>query len=300
MDEAPHYAAIHGVRSELGAAEHAVYDHCLPRLAEWMSAESIPATIFAIGQDLERADNRAAIARLHAAGHEVGNHSYHHYYDLTRRSVEEIRDEVERAAERIADACGTRPRGFRAPGYTVTDELLDILRDAGVAYDSSVFPCPSYYAAKAGALSAMRARGRRSASILDTPAVLRAPRQPYRVGRPYWKHGKGLLELPIGVTRWQLPFIGTSLVLGGRRAARALSRQMLGRPFINLELHGFDVADAEEDGLGALTPHRADLRRSAEQKLQMLDEAVRVVRRAGYQLVTLEEAASRFSRSPSP
>lgn len=108
------------------------------------------------------------------------------------------------------------------------------------------------------------------------------------------------MELPIGVTPLQLPYIGTSLILGGERTAAWLSKQMLGRELINLELHGFDAADAAEDGLGALTPHRADLRRSADEKLRSLRAALRVIREAGYELVTLEEAAQRIKSKPSP
>jgi hypothetical protein len=101
------------------------------------------------------------------------------------------------------------------------------------------------------------------------------------------------------VTRYQLPYIGTSLVLGGTRIATQLTKQMLGRPLINLELHGFDVADATEDGLEALVPHRPDLRRSAFEKLDSLRAAVRLIRKAGYELVTLDEAAKRFSSGPN-
>ena len=299
MDEATHYAAIHGVLDELGDAARAVYDRCLPRLSDWLSAESIPASVFVIGEDLERSENRNAIASMSRAGHEIGNHSYHHHYDLTRRPASEMRDEVELATQIIEEASGVRPVGFRAPGYTSSDTLFGVLSELGLEYDSSVFPCPPYYAAKALALGAMRLVGRSSASILDTPSVLRAPRDPYRIGRPYWRRGDGLLELPIGVTRLQLPFIGTSLVLGGARGARALTRQMLGRPFVNLELHGFDAADSEQDGLSPLAPHRADLRISANRKLETLDEAVRVLRAAGYELVTLREAAERLRREPS-
>jgi len=134
---------------------------------------------------------------------------------------------------------------------------------------------------------------------MDTPMVLRAPRQPYRVGRPYWKRGNGMLELPIGVTRLQLPYIGTSLVLGGRHVAAHLTKQMLGRELINLELHGFDAADLEEDALHALAPYRTDLRRPASDKLLALSMAVRVMRDAGYELVTLDEAARRLSSTPT-
>jgi len=300
LDETPRYAAIHGIEQPRGPEAHAVYDAAVPRLEAWLAEESIPATFFVIGEDLERDENRAGVARLHRAGHEIGNHSYHHHYDLTRRSAAEVHEEIERGAAIIERACGARPSGFRAPGYTVSDALFSALDVAGVTYDSSVFPCPSYYAAKALALGALRAIGRRSASVLDTPAVMRAPREPYRVGRPYWRTGNGILELPIGVTPMQLPFIGTSLVLGGPRVAERLSRQMLGRELINLELHGLDASDAIEDGLQTLRRHRADLKRSATEKLGAIRAAVRVIRDAGYELVTLQEAARRFSARPSP
>ena len=300
LDEVPRYASIHGLEVPQGSGARAVYGKCVPRLRAWLDDESIPATFFAIGEDLEDDENRETIAELHTGGHEIANHSYHHHYDLTHRAPREIGEEVERGAAMIERSCGKRPVGFRAPGYTVSDPLFNALEASEVEYDSSVFPCPTYYAAKAAALAAIKLRGRQSASILDQPAVLRAPREPYRVGQPYWRKGSGLLELPIGVTPLQLPYIGTSLVLGGDRIAKQLSQQMLRREHINLELHGFDVADAVEDGLEMLAPHRADLKRTAREKLRTIRTAVRVIREAGYELVTLEEAAQRFKAKPSP
>jgi peptidoglycan/xylan/chitin deacetylase (PgdA/CDA1 family) len=302
LDEVPRYTAIHGLHAPTGPAAHAVYDRCVPRLLSWLEDESIRATFFTVGEDLQRAENRKTVVALHDAGHEVANHSYQHHYDLTRRSADELRREVEGGAAIIEEVCGKRPVGFRAPGYTVSDALYDVLESSGVQYDSSVFPCPSYYAAKLAALAAMKLRGRQSTSIVGSAAVLRAPREPYRVGRPYWRRGSGLLELPIGVTPWQLPYIGTSLVLGGRRIAAELTRQMIGRDMINLELHGFDMADAARDGLGALTRYRADLKRTVDAKLDALRTALRVIREAGYEIVTLEEAAIRINaeRRPNP
>ena len=300
LDEVPRYAAIHGVVVPAGPGARAVYEKCVPRITAWFDDDSIRATFFAIGEDLEREENRRTIAGLHGAGHEIGNHSYHHHYDLTRRAAGDIGDEIRRGATIIEESCGRRPVGFRAPGYTVSDVLFSALDACGVEYDSSVFPCPSYYAVKAAALGEIKLRGRHSSSILDRPEVLRAPREPYRIGRPFWRKGDGLMELPIGVTPLQLPYIGTSLVLGGDRLADRLSRQMLRREFINLELHGFDLADASEDGLEALRPYRADLRRTAAEKLRSLRTAVRVIRDAGYELVKLEEVARCFKAKPSP
>jgi peptidoglycan/xylan/chitin deacetylase (PgdA/CDA1 family) len=292
--------AIHGIEMEKGPALHAVYDRCVPRLAELFDAESIRATFFAIGSDLGREHNRDTVASLHEAGHEIGNHSFHHHYDLSRRSVELIRQDIELGASAIHEACGVRPVGFRAPGYTITDAMFDVLERSEVVYDSSVFPCPSYYATKVSVLGWMALRGRTSASIVDTPWVLRSPRQPYRVGRPYWRKGAGLLELPIGVTPWGLPFIGTSVVVAGDRSAKTLTRRMLARDFVHLELHGFDVADITLDGLEALAPHRPDLKRSAAEKLLVIRSVIDVIRKAGYEFVPLKEVAGRLSEKPSP
>lgn len=233
---------------------------------------------------------RAAVA----AEHEVANHSKSHLYDLTRRDRDTIRAEIEGGIEAIERATSERPVGFRAPGYTITDEVLDVLSELGVTYDSSVFPCPAYYAAKAVAIGAIRARGRRSHSIVDDPRVLSAPADPYRVGRPYWSRGDGLIELPIGVTRdltGRLPYIGTSVVLAGERGARTLTRLVAGRPLVNLELHGIDLADADDDGLGFLRPHQPDLRRSAREKEAALRAAISELRAQGYAFVRLRDAA---------
>lgn len=300
LDEVPRYAAIHGVEPPGEPGVNAVYERCLSRFRTWLDEESVRATFFVIGEDLEREANQRAVAELHGEGHEIGNHSYHHHYDLTRRAAADIGEEVARGADAIEAACGRRPSGFRAPGYTVSDILFSALDANGVEYDSSVFPCPSYYAAKAAALATLKLRGKKSASILDSPAVLRAPRVPYRVGRPYWTRGDGLLELPIGVTPLQLPYIGTSLVLGGEQVAEELTRQMLGRELVNLELHGLDLADARGDGLESLVPHRADLRRTTDGKLRALRKAVQVLREAGYEFMTLEEAARRLEPTPNP
>lgn len=291
LDEIANYAAIHGLPPPSAAAARAIYERALPRLARVFEDEGIPATFFAVGADLDP-PNAARLAALRRAGHEIGNHSLSHRYDLTRLGREEIRAEIEGGAEAIERASGERPAGFRAPGYTITDEVFEVLAELGVRYDSSVFPCPAYFGAKAAAIGAIRARGRRSHSIVDDPRVLSAPADPYRVGRPYWRRGHGIAELPIGVSRGpRLPYIGTNVVLSGARGARLFTRAIVGRPLVNLELHGIDLADAEEDGLAFLAPHQLDLRRSAREKEAALRAALGELRGAGYCFVTLREAA---------
>jgi peptidoglycan-N-acetylglucosamine deacetylase len=291
LDEIPHYHAIHGLPR---SSSSAVYDLALERLDAFARAHRIPLTLFAIGADMARPESAARLRGL-AARHEIGNHTLDHLYDLTRRPPDELRRQVESGHTVLEAATGARVRGFRSPGYTMTDELFQLLGELGVAYDSSVFPCPPYWAAKAVALGAIRLRRRRSRSILDTPQVLRAPTRPYRVGKPYWTRGGGVLELPVQVTRGaRLPFIGTALTLAGPSRAKLLARMVIGEPLVNLELHGIDVLDAD-DGLGALRPVQPDVRIPKTRKLETLSAVVEQLRGAGYAFVTLAEAAEQFS-----
>ncbi len=295
LDEIPNYFAIHGLPAPSGPEATLVYDVAVSRLEELARELGAPLTLFAIGRDLQRPESAARLRAARQAGAEIANHSLDHRYDLVRLGRAEIRRQVAGGADAIEAAVGVRPSGFRAPGYTITDEVFEVLGELRVAYDSSVFPCPAYWAAKTAAIGLIAARGRTSRSIVDTPAVLAAPTRPYHVGRPYFRRGHGLLELPVQVTRGlRLPFIGTSVTLWGPAFAARLARMCLGEPLVNLELHGIDVLDAD-DGLEALRPHQVDVRVALARKLDALRAAVAVLRAAGYGFVTLGEAASRFA-----
>ena len=294
LDEIYNYYAIHGLNQD-GAGSTAVSDVALDRLDSFADAGALPLTLFAVGSDLSRPAAAARLRQAREEGHEIANHSLDHRYDLVRLGKKAILEQIDRGAQAIEQATGARPLGFRAPGYTITDEVFDALSELDVTYDSSVFPCPPYYAAKAAAIGMIALRGRESRSIVDNPAVLLAPTRPYFVGRPYWTRGRGLLELPVQVTRGaRLPFFGTSVTLAGPSRARMLAHMCVGEPLINLELHGIDVLDAD-DGLEALRPHQVDVRVSRTRKIESLLAVVEVLRRAGYSFVTLREAAAELS-----
>ena len=299
LDEIPNYFAIYGLAPPAGPEATLVYDLAIDRLRAFAADAGIPLTFFAVGADLERPAAARKLREARDGGAEIANHSLDHRYDLVRLGRDEIRRQVVGGADAVERATGARPAGFRAPGYTTTDEVFEVLVEAGVEYDSSVFPCPAYWAAKAAAIGWIALRGRKSRSIVDTPAVLAAPTRPYRTGRPYWRRGGGLLELPIQVTRGaRLPFFGTSVTLRGERMARALARMCVGEPLVNLELHGIDVLDAS-DGLEGLRPHQLDVRVDKENKLRALRAAVGELRHAGYSFVTLREAAAAMANGAS-
>jgi peptidoglycan/xylan/chitin deacetylase (PgdA/CDA1 family) len=294
LDEIRHYFAIHGLAAE-GDSAHAVYDRALLRFGDFAAGERLPLTLFAVGADLSRPESAARLCALAARGHELGNHTLDHHYDLTRREAREIQQQIEGANEVIAAQTGQRPTGFRAPGYTMSDAVYRALAASGMAYSSSIFPCPGYYAAKAAVIGALRLAGKTSSSIVASPGVLVAPRTPYRVGEPYFRVGRGVLELPIQVTpRLRLPYIGTTLTALGPRLARLLTRSLVGQELINLELHGVDLLD-QHDGLAALAPRQLDLRVPLGSKWDTFSAVVAELRGAGYAFVRLDEAAREFA-----
>lgn len=293
LDEIACYSAIHGLTP--AAESHAVYDLALERIRDFAVSLTLPLTLFVVASDLEREESATTLRRVVSDGHEIANHSLDHWYDLTRRERVEQTHQVVEANRRIEARLGVRPRGFRAPGYTMTDQLMAVLHEAGLSYDSSVFPCPTYYAAKAAALLGVKLLGRISSSVLDSPNVLRAPATPYRAGEPYWTPGAGLLELPIQVAGpLRLPFIGTTLTLLGPSGARALTRSLVGAPFVNLELHGIDFLEAG-DVPKRLLSVQPDLRIPFARKLKTLGAVVETLREHGYTLLRLDEAARNFS-----
>jgi peptidoglycan-N-acetylglucosamine deacetylase len=300
LDEIPNYFGIHGLEEPQGAVRHLGYEVALDRLSSFARSAGVPLTLFAIGRDLERPEAAARLKRARAEGHEMANHSLDHRYDFVRLGKDEIERQIEEGARRIRDATGAAPVGFRAPGYTITDEVFDVLRELEIEYDSSVFPCPAYYGVKASRIAWITAQGRKSWSVFDTPAVLLAPTRPYFVGARYWRRGErvrngGLLEIPVQVTRGlRLPFIGTAVTMAGPTRARWLAKMCLGEPLVNLELHPMDVLDVS-DGLEGLRDHQPDVAVPWGRKIESLMAVAEVLRSAGYAFVTMAEAAKAFS-----
>jgi len=301
LDSIACYHRIHALpEAPSDAGRFAILRRALPRLGELFAKHGISVTLFVVGKDLEDdAEGRGVIADLAKAGHEIASHSYTHPYDLVRLGRAGIADEIDRAHSAIAEACVCPPVGFRAPGYEVSADLVDVLCERGYHYDASVFPAIPYYLAKAAVMAAMRVTGRRSGSILGSPQVLGAPRLPYRpaAGSPYRRGNLPIVEMPVTVTpRLRLHVIGTSIVLSPEWLRRRLVASALGTPHFNLELHGIDLADAESDGVSsALVARQPDLRVSLGRKLAALEATLTEARAAGASFLTLAEAAEHFA-----
>lgn len=296
LDAIACYWRIHALPGEPPElSRRAILRRCLPRFGELFARAGIKATFFVVGCDLKDDPEGAAhLAALAADGHELANHSYTHPYDLVRRPRAAIAEEIDSAHYAIAACAGSAPTGFRAPGYALSGEVIDLLCERAYRYDSSAFPSIAYYAAKAAVMAGMCVLNRPSGSYLGSPGVLRAPATPYHpaAGAPYRRGDLPLLEIPMAVTPLLgLPVIGTSVVTFPEWLRQWAVAAVLERQFFNLELHGIDLADAEADGFPtALIARQPDLRRPLAAKRRALEATLAQARARGATFQTLSQA----------
>lgn len=113
---------------------------CTRRLLDDLAAAGVAATFFVVG-DITR--TRPGLVRaIHAAGHEVGSHSWDHRR-IHRLTPAEFRDDCRRSKDALEQVIGGPVYGFRAPTFSVVRETgwaVDVLAECGFRYDSSVFP----------------------------------------------------------------------------------------------------------------------------------------------------------------
>jgi hypothetical protein len=302
------YYKIHGLGTPPHELEHVIHERALPRATALFRRRGVPVTWFVVGKDADgeaalpdrkaRAENAARLKELVAAGDELGNHSYSHPYEMARLGAIEVEAEVA-GGDRVLRAITNAVRGFRAPGYDVSPTMLDALARRGYHYDSSIFPAPGYYAAKAVVMAALALLRRPSGAVLTNPRALAAPAEPYRPAMTApWRRGQApLVELPVAVTPWtRLPAIGTTLLVAPAIVRKRLLAAMASRTLFNFELHGIDFADAEKDGIpGELVARQPDLRVPIDEKLARLDAMLDDLARTG-EFVTLAEAAADVQR----
>jgi peptidoglycan/xylan/chitin deacetylase (PgdA/CDA1 family) len=117
------------------------YHHtAVPRILSFLSKHKLSITFFLVGLDADQPANISLFRQIADAGHEIGNHSYHHEPWLHKYSASQIDHEITKAGHAIERATGKRPIGFRGPGFSVSTEVLETLARHGYRYDCSTFP----------------------------------------------------------------------------------------------------------------------------------------------------------------
>jgi peptidoglycan/xylan/chitin deacetylase (PgdA/CDA1 family) len=105
----------------------------VPRILETYRRLGLKQSFFVPGWCLEQYPE--AVEAILEGGHEIGHHGYLHEDPV---EAPDQRAWFERAMEAHRRICGAAPRGYRAPVYNVTQEVIDLLVEHGFRYDSSL------------------------------------------------------------------------------------------------------------------------------------------------------------------
>ncbi len=110
------------------------------RILALLAEFGVRGTFFVLTWNAER--HPTLVEEIAAAGHEVATHGYAHRL-VYEQGRDLYRRDLERSVEILERITGKRPRGYRAPSFSVTTRsvwALDVMLESGLDYDSSIFP----------------------------------------------------------------------------------------------------------------------------------------------------------------
>ena len=120
---------------------HSVWDSCelrieasIHKLLDLFDRYEVSATFFVLGWIAERCPS--LVQEIHARGHEIASHGYNHEL-CSNLSMSDLHDDLYRSKALLEDITGQRVYGYRAPSFSISDELLKIIEQCGYLYDSS-------------------------------------------------------------------------------------------------------------------------------------------------------------------
>lgn len=182
-------------------------DIVVPIFLDVFDKLDIKITFFVVGQDAAIERNHKVLRSIIERGHEIGNHSFHHESWLKTYSKEKITEEIKIAEEAIQKATGVTTNMFRGPGFSWSNDLLEVLQQRGYLFDASILPTyisplmRKYYFAKSK-LTKEQKESRKE--LFGSYKEGFYPLKPYK-----WKlkSGNRLLEIPVTTMPFfKLPF----------------------------------------------------------------------------------------------
>jgi peptidoglycan-N-acetylglucosamine deacetylase len=205
LDDQWSYMKVHG--DEGWDSFPSYLDIVVPIFLDVFDRLDIKITFFVVGKDASIQKNQKILKSIIDRGHEIGNHSFHHESWLKTYSKEKIEEEIIIAEEAILNATGVRTNMFRGPGFSWSNDLLEVLEKRNYIFDASTLPTyisplmRRYYFAKSK-LSKEEKENRKELFGSFKEGFL--PLKPYS-----WKLGnnKKLLEIPVTtIPVFKLPF----------------------------------------------------------------------------------------------
>jgi len=117
-------------------------DKMVERLLDALGETGQHSTMFFTGRYAEEFPH--VVQRAAKEGHEVASHSYSHRVLSRMGDIKVFKEDLLLSLNILEDISGCKVKGYRAPKWSIFDldylAALQVLHDAGLEYDSSVFP----------------------------------------------------------------------------------------------------------------------------------------------------------------
>lgn len=270
-------------------------DWAVPRILEYLDMRDLKITFFVVGKDAATKSGAKAMKLIADAGHEIGNHSFHHEPWLHLYSEDELDKELESAELAIQDATGKKPIGFRGPGFSLSPSTLRVLQRRGYEYDATVFPnllnplARAYFFATSSLTDEEKEKRK---ELFGTWRDALRPNSPFQ-----WRiDDDSLVEIPVTTMPFFKTPIHMSYVIYASRFSRFLARAYfrfallmckLGRVQPSILLHPLDFIGNDDVGELAFFP---GMDVSFEHKLEIVDYVLDTLEKS-YDLVTMQQHA---------
>ncbi|KPK41820.1 MAG: hypothetical protein AMJ78_04415 [Omnitrophica WOR_2 bacterium SM23_29] len=219
VDTLEDYVVGYGYKDKSIPCNNRIYTRALPRLLELFDSFNIKATFFIVGRDIKNPQNVPILRNLIKQGHEIGNHTMNHIYPFSRLSRAKKKEEILSAQKLAEDNLGYRVKGFRAPGYGIDEESLQILQEEDYVYDSSVHP--TFLMSLLNMSVIFISGGKNKFPEMKNCLHCLSPLSPYTPRKNlFFKKGNDMriLEIPITVIPYfRMPFYGTFHLLFGKK-----------------------------------------------------------------------------------
>lgn len=169
------------------------------RILHLLQKHNVAATFFVLGWVADRFPH--LVREIADAGHEIATHGYWHEL-VYRQTPEEFAADLCDSLAAIGRATGDLSLlGYRAPAFSITDRslwALDVLREHGIRYDSSIFPLSLHD--RYGLPNASRFANRTACGLWEFPVSTLC-----LVGQNWPVAGGGYFRLfPLAVTRYAI------------------------------------------------------------------------------------------------
>jgi peptidoglycan-N-acetylglucosamine deacetylase len=138
LDNQWSYMKTHG--DEEWKSYPSYYDIFVPYVLDILKELEIKITFFIVGLDAVETKNKIALKQISDAGHDFGNHSFNHEVWINQYDRKQLDEELEKAEKAIFEATGKKTVGFRGPGFSWNNTILETLYDRNYLYDATTLP----------------------------------------------------------------------------------------------------------------------------------------------------------------